>query len=268
MADKTKISISPIFFNLMSSLATTVMGETWYFVRENGKIVSRKKDEESHIISMAMTLDDYALSFEENDITFHNVKEFLNALKIQDFPKSQPSLIRQVYRGTDAILIKNGKSNIYHRLSAKDRYSDRFGFDNYIDVDAMISDPELPRILSFELSAETIKSIYEKASKFKAEIISFSKNSDGVVINFTSDSDKICEYTYDLDPTEIIDFETANITSNTKFPYGFFHILRATGASVKIYVFGEDGRASLTFTGEYVSENVSVKFNATCPSRI
>lgn len=268
MGDKTKLSISPIFFNLMASLSTTSMGQTWYFVRENGKIASRKCDEAIGTIVMNMELDDYAFSFEENDITFHNFKEFLNALKIQDYPKSDVTLTRQVYRGTDAILIKQGKSNIYHRLSRKDRYARRFGFDDYADVSAMVADPDLPKMLSFDLSKETIQAIYEKASKFKSETISFSKNSDGVVLNFTSESDKICEYTYDLEPDEVLNFDTANITSNTKFPYAFFHILRSISSDVRIHVFGTDGRGILAFTGEYLNGNVNVKFNASCPSRI
>lgn len=268
MGDKTKLSISPIFFNLMASLSTTAMGQTWYFVRENGKIVSRKCDESIGTIVLNMELDDYAFSFEEKDITFHNIKEFLNALKIQDYPKSEVGLSRQVYRGTDSILIKNGKSNIYHRLSGKDRYASRYGFDDYADISAMVSDEDLPKMLAFDLSKDTIQAIYEKASKFKAEILSFSKNSNGVVINFTSESDKICEYTYDLDPSEVLNFDTANITSETKFPYSFFHILRAASIDVRIYVFGAEGRGILAFTGEYLNGNVKVNFNASCPSRI
>ncbi len=168
MGDKTKLSISPIFFNLMASLTTTAMGQTWYFVRENGKIASRKCDEDKGIIIMNMELDDFAFSFEENEITFHNFKEFLGALKIQDFPKSQPALTRQVYRGTDSVLIKNGKSNIYHRLSGKDRYASRYGFDQYADISAMVADDDLPKMLCFDLSKDTIQAIYEKASKFKS----------------------------------------------------------------------------------------------------
>lgn len=268
MGDKTKLSISPIFFNLMASLTTTAMGQTWYFVRENGKIASRKCDEDKGIIIMNMELDDFAFSFEENEITFHNFKEFLGALKIQDFPKSQPALTRQVYRGTDSVLIKNGKSNIYHRLSGKDRYASRYGFDQYADISAMVADDDLPKMLCFDLSKDTIQAIYEKASKFKSEILSFSKNSDGVVINFTSESDKICEYTYDLAPDEVINFDTTNITSETKFPYSFFHILRAANVDARIYAFGTEGRGILAFTGEFLHENVNVKFSASCPSRI
>lgn len=268
MGDKTKLSISPIFFNLMASLTTTAMGQTWYFVRENGKIASRKCDEDKGIVIMNMELDDFAFSFEENEITFHNFKEFLGALKIQDFPKGEPVLTRQVYRGTDSVLIKNGKSNIYHRLSAKDRYASRYGFNQYADISAMVADEDLPKMLCFDLSRDTIQAIYEKASKFKAEILSFSKNSNGVVINFTSESDKICEYTYDLAPEEVLNFDTANITSETKFPYSFFHILRATNVDARIYAFGVEGRGILAFTGEFLHENVNVKFNASCPSRI
>lgn len=268
MGDKTKLSISPIFFNLMASLTTTPMGQTWYFVRENGKIASRKCDEDKGTIIMNMEFDDFAFSFEENEITFHNFKEFLGALKIQDYPKTDVSLTRQTYRGTDSVLLKQGKSNIYHRLSSKDRYATRYGFDDYADISAMVADDELPKMLCFDLSKDTIHAIYEKASKFKSEIISFSKNSDGVVINFTSESDKICEYTYDLAPDEVLNFDSACITSETKFPYSFFQILRATNIDARIYVFGVEGRGILAFTGEYLNGNVNVKFNASCPSRI
>lgn len=268
MGDKTKLSISPIFFNLMASLTTTAMGQTWYFVRENGKIASRKCDEEKGIILMNMELDDYAFSFEENEITFHNLKEFLGALKIQDFPKSDVALTRQPYRGTDSILLKNGKSNIHHLLSGKDRYATRYGFDQFADISAMVADADLPKMLCFDLTKETIQSIYEKASKFKSEILSFSKNSNGVVINFTSESDKICEYSYDLDPTEVINFDTACITSETKFPYSFFHVMRAANVDARIYVFGTEGRGILAFKGEFLNGNINVKFEASCPSRI
>lgn len=268
MGDKTKVSISPIFFNMMASLSSTAMGETWYFVRENGKIASRKCDEKIGTIVVNMELDDFAFSFEEKEITFHSIKEFLSSLKIQDYPKNCPTITRQAYRGTDALLIKQGKSNIYHRLSGKDRYSARYGFDDFADIEAMAADPDLPRMLTFELSQEAIRSIYEKASKFKSETISFSKNSDGVVINFTSESEKICEYTYDLEPHEVIDFENTTITSDTKFPYEFFHILNAACINAKLYVFGTKGRGILAYTGEFTKENVSIKFNASCPSRI
>ena len=268
MGDKTKLSISPIFFNLMASLTTTAMGQTWYFVRENGKIASRKCDEEKGIILMNMELDDYAFSFEENEITFHNLKEFLGALKIQDFPKSDVALTRQPYRGTDSILLKNGKSNIHHLLSSKDRYATRYGFDQFADISAMVADADLPKMLCFDLTKETIQAIYEKASKFKSEILSFSKNSNGVVINFTSESDKICEYSYDLDPTEVINFDTACITSETKFPYSFFHVMRAANVDTRLYVFGTEGRGILAFKGEFLNGNVNVKFEASCPSRI
>lgn len=268
MGDKTKVTISPIFFNMMASLASTAMGETWYFARENGKIASRKCDEKIGTMVVNMELDDYAFSFEEDSITFHSIKEFLSSLKIQDYPKSNVVITRQPYRGTDALLIKQGKSNVYHRLSAKDRYSSRYGFDDYADIEAMAADVDLPRMLCFELSQETIRAIYDKASKFKAETISFSKNSDGVVINFTSESDKICEYTYDLAPEEVIDFENTNITSDTRFPYEFFHILSAACINAKLYVFGTKGRGILAYTGQFTRENVSIKFNASCPSRI
>lgn len=268
MGDKTKVSISPIFYNMMASLTTTAMGQTWYFVRENGKIASRKCDEKSGTITMNMELDDYAFSFEEKDITFHSIKEFLSALKIQEYPNPAVILTRQVYRGTDSILIKHGKSNIYHRLSAKNRYAARFGFDDYADIEAMVADEDLPKMLSFELNKDTIRAIYEKASKFKSETISFSKNSDGVTINFTSESDRICEYTYDLAPDEVAGFDKADITSDTKFPYEVFQILRAANIDASIHVFGTHGRGILAFTGTFTQENVSVKFNASCPSRI
>jgi hypothetical protein len=256
MGDKTEMSISPIFYGLMGSLTSTAMGQTWHFVRENGKIASRKCDEDKGTIVMNMELDDYAMSFKEDDITFHNMKEFISSLGIQGFPKVAVSLTRQPYRGTDSILIKQGRSNIYHRLSSKDRYSDRYGFDDYADIEAMVADDELPKMLCFDLDKATIQAIYEKAS------------TDGVVINFTSESDKICEFTYDMAPTDIIDFENTKISPETRFPYNFFHIIRSIGTGVRLYVFGEDGRGVLGFTGTFVDGNVSVKFNASCPSRI
>lgn len=268
MKDNTPLSISPVFFNLMGAISSTSMGQTWFFARENGKIVSRKCDEDKGIILMNMDFDDFAFSFTENQITFHNIKEFLNSLKIQDYPKSVPQLSRQVYRGTDSILIKNGKSNIYHRLSSKDRYAARYGFDQYADLDLMIADDDLPKMLTVDLSRITVSEIYDKASKFKSEIISFSKNSDGVVINFTSESDKICEYTYDLAPDEVIEFESSNITSETKFPYAFFQLIKAVNCDVRIYVFGTEGRGILAFSGQFLNENVHVNFKASCPSRI
>ena len=268
MAEKTKISISPIFFNMMASLSTTAMGQTWYFVREDGKIASRKCDEENGTICFNMELDDYAFSFEEEDITFHNLKDFLGALKIQEYPKTEVAMTRQAYRGTDTILLKQGKSNIYHRLSKKDRYAARYGFDEYADVEAMKSDPELPKMLRFNLTKEAVQVIYDKASKFKSETITFSKNSDGVVLTFTSETERSCEYTYDLAPEEIIDFDQTEINSETKFPYNFFHILRSISCDVELSVFGVEGSGLLAFTGTYVNGNVSVKFNASCPSRI
>ena len=105
MGDKTKLSISPIFFNLMASLTTTAMGQTWYFVRENGKIASRKCDEDKGIILMNMELDDFAFSFEENEITFHNFKEFLGALKIQD-------LCEFISITVKIIVLKNGLQGV------------------------------------------------------------------------------------------------------------------------------------------------------------
>lgn len=268
MAEKTQISISPIFFNIMGSLASTSMGQTWNMSRSNGKIYARKMDEEVGTILLNMEFDDFSLKFEEESITFHNIKDFLSSLKIQDYPNSDVTLTRQVFKGYDTILIKAGKSNIYHRLSSKDRYADRYGFDDVIDVDEMDADVDFPKMLSFSMSSEAIKTIYAKASKFKSEFISFTKNTDGIVVNFTSNSDKVSEYCFDLSPDEVDDFENCTISPETLFPYSIFHLIRSINSDIKLFVFGERTGAVLAFKGEFLSGNVNVKFNASVPSRL
>jgi len=268
MAEKTKITISPIFFNLMASLTTTSMGQTWHMAREEGKIRARKMDEDIGTILLNMEFDDFAFNFEEESITFHNIKDFLNSLKIQDYPKTEVSLTRQVFKGYDTVLLKAGKSNVYHRLSSKDRYAERYGFDDVIDIDAMDADPDFPKMISFSITKEAIQTIYEKASKFKSEFISFTKNTDGIVLNFTSNSDKVSEYCVDFAPDEVDDFEAITITPDTLFPYSFFQLIRSIGSDIKLYVFGENGSGVLAFKGEYLNGNINVKFNASVPSRL
>jgi hypothetical protein len=268
MADQSKVSISPIFFNMIAGLAATELGETWHFRRKDGKIIACKTDEGSQVIKFSMTFDDYSFGMEEDEITFHNIKEFLSSLKIQGYPKESPTLTRKLLKGTDAILIKQGKANVWHRLSAKRNYAARYGFDKFIDARKMEADAELPKMLIFDLTRDDVQSIYDKASKFKSELLSFTKNSDGIVINFTSETDKVSEYSHDLLPEEVINFENTTITDVTRFPYKFFHILRAVNCDVRVLVFGSESRAGIAFYGSYVNGNVSVDVSATCPSKL
>lgn len=263
----TIIKVTPTFVGLMTSLSSTALGTTYHFAREGAKIYISKLDEENQTIIFNMDFDEYLFSFEEKSITFHNIKDFLNALKIQDYGKSQITITRGEYKDVDTLLIKEGKSKIYHRLSAKDRYSESYGFDEVVDVDAMNADPDLPKRLQTNLTSDQVKEIYEKASKFKPDSISFAKNTDNVSMNFFSTTEKLSEYSFDIDKENIIDFDDVEIDSKTVFSYNLFHILRAINCDVSLGVYGLTGRYSLGFTGTYLKENISVKFNCSAPSR-
>ena len=263
----TPIKVTPTFVGLMTSLSSTALGQTYHIAREGAKIYISKLDEEKGTIIFNMDFDEYLFSFEEKSITFHNIKDFLNALKIQDYGKNQVSISRMEYKDVDTLLIKEGKSKIYHRLSAKDRYSESYGFDEVVDVDAMNADPDLPKRLQTNLTSDQVKEIYEKASKFKPDSISFSKNTDNVSMNFFSTTEKLSEYSFDIDKENISNFDEVEIDSHTVFSYNLFHILRAINCDISLGVYGLKGRYSLGFTGTYLKENISVKFNCSAPSR-
>lgn len=262
------IVVTPTFVGLMTSLSSTALGQTYHFAREGSKIYISKFDEEKGTIVFNMDFDEYLFSFQEQTITFHNIKEFLNALKIQDYGKSQVTVSRIEHKNVDTLLIKEGKSKIYHKLSAKDRYSESYGFDEVVDVDAMNADSDLPKRLQTNLTAEQIRDIYDKASKFKPDSISFSRNTDNVSINFFSNTaEKLSEYSYDIDKNDIVNFDDVVIDSNVIFSYSLFHVLRAINCDVSLGVYGEKGRYCLGFTGTYLKENISIKFNCSAPSR-
>lgn len=263
----TPIKVTPTFVGLMNALSSTALGQTFHFAREGASIYASKLDEENQTIIFNMDFDEYLFSFEEKSITFHNIKEFLNTLKIQDYGKSQVVITRQEFKEVDTLLIKEGKSKVYHRLSSKDRYSESYGFDEVIDVDAMNNDPDLPKRFQTNLTSDQVKEIYEKASKFKPDSISFTRNTDNISMNFFSTTEKLSEYSFDIGKEDIPNFDDVNIDSKIVFSYNLFHILRAINCDVSLGVYGENGRNSLGFTGTYLKENISIKFNCSAPSR-
>ena len=265
---QTPIKVTPTFVGLMASLSSTALGQTYHLARSGEKIYISKFDEDNGTILFNMDFDEYTFSFEEDDITFHNIKDFINTLKIQDYGKTQIELTRQVYKGVDSILIKEGKSNIYHRLSSKDRYPDSYGFDEELSIDKMNADQGLPKRLLTSFKVEEIKDIYDKASKFKPDSIAFYKNTDNVVMNFFSTTEKLSEYAYELDKDRIDNFDECNINPETVFSYNLFHILRAINSDVKLGVYGKPGKSTLGFTGDYLKENIAIKFNCSAPSRV
>ena len=132
----------------------------------------------------------------------------------------------------------------------------------------MNSDSDLTKRLQTNLTAEQIRDIYDKASKFKPDSVSFSRNTDNVSINFFSNTaEKLSEYSYDIDKNDIVNFDDVAIDSNVIFSYSLFHILRAINCDVFLGVYGEKGRYCLGFTGTYLKENISIKFNCSAPSR-
>lgn len=252
----------------MSSLSSTALGQTYHFKRYGDKIIVQKFDEANFTMLVNIEMDDFAFSFDGEEITFHNIKDFINCLKIQDYPKVNVDLSRMVYKNTDTVLMKASSSKIYHKLSAKDRYADKYGFDDQVNVEEMDADPAFPKMLTTSLTRDQVKFIYDKASKFKADSISFSRNLDGVSINFFHSAEKQSEYTYDLSIDSIENFENTTITPDTVFSYNFFHILRAVDCDVKLRVYGTNGKGLFAFAGTYLNENVSFNFAASTPSKV